>query len=406
LRGSAPGVRYADDYRTVSERRILEMLLLAGSAYEEDSAKALAESREALSRWIDMGLEFRSTPDGGRLFDPVEVVNLLKRLGLEGRDPYWAERYIGTGRRLVTDLAARSDDGFTVKFRRRFNLAATAPGKTVRLRAPLPLAGVHGEALCVEPFVEGATDASPTLSDGRVEARLILAGQGDVTLGATVVLPAAAASARASDGGDDPAYLKPREGLIVVTDRVAALSRRLAGPDVDPAAAVRAYWTYLLDELICGALHYDQISPETPCDWALDIGWYDCQLGSALFVALCRARGIPARVVGGHVLYRRAPTNHYWAEVWLDEGGWTPFDFLSWDLSLGGQDSQWRDHFYGRIDARMVTQRLPYQFTGSLGLPMPRAWHIVQTAADEGVEICLEGVDGRAVYSDFVAVAP
>jgi hypothetical protein len=54
----------------------------------------------------------------------------------------------------------------------------------------------------------------------------------------------------------------------------------------------------------------------------------------------------------------------------------------------------------------MVTQRLPYQFTGSLGLPMPRAWHIVQTAADEGVEICLEGVDGRAVYSDFVAVAP
>ena len=36
-----------------------------------------------------MGLGARLDATGERLFDPVEVVNVLKRLGLEGRDSFW-----------------------------------------------------------------------------------------------------------------------------------------------------------------------------------------------------------------------------------------------------------------------------------------------------------------------------
>jgi hypothetical protein len=57
----------------------------------------------------------------------------------------------------------------------------------------------------------------------------------------------------------------------------------------------------MIDELACGPVHYDQVTPATPCDWVLESGWYDCQLGSAFLVALARARGIPARIVGGYV---------------------------------------------------------------------------------------------------------
>jgi hypothetical protein len=161
----------------------------------------------------------------------------------------------------------------------------------------------------------------------------------------------------------------------------------------------------MMDELICGAVHYDQIPAEGPCDWIVQTGWYDCQLGSALFVALCRARGIPARVIGGHVLYRRAPTNHYWVEVWLEEKGWTPFDFLSWDLSLGGRDLQWRDHFYGQIDNRMVTQVLPFEFTGAVGVALPNVWHILQTVKGSGVAISLGAVNTEPLYSDIVSIS-
>jgi hypothetical protein len=105
------------------------------------------------------------------------------------------------------------------------------------------------------------------------------------------------------------------------------------------------------------------------------------------------------------VLYRRAPTNHYWAEVFLGDAGWTPFDLLSWDLSVGGRDPEWRNHFFGRLDPRMTTQILPLDFTGALGAPMPAQWHMLQSAASGGVAIRLTSLSGRTVYKDVVCVA-
>ena len=66
--------------------------------------------------------------------------------------------------------------------------------------------------------------------------------------------------------------------------------------------------------------------------------------------------------------------------------------------------SDWRDHFCGRIDDRMITQLFPLEFTGSLGVAMPNAWHIIQTAKDDGVEISFVGLDDRPIYSDFVSI--
>jgi hypothetical protein len=397
------GFSVSNEYRTVAESRILDALLLAGSAYEQDNPEAITTTRQALDRWIGMGLGVRRGPAGERLFDPVEVVNFLKHLGRQGRDSFWANRYVLTGRRLVSDLSANAERSYTIHFNRTFSLRSVPIGKRVRLRVPLPLVDVHGTDMNVVPTVEGSTDASLTVTDGRLEARVLVQGR-PVSICVKLNFRAPVSVPSVLDDRDRSAYLKPREGLIIVTDRVNALAQALAGLKGDPLSKVRAFWNYMLDELSCGALHYDQIPAQAPCDAALESGWYDCQLGSALFAALCRARGIPARLVSGHVLYRRAPTNHYWAEVWLDEKGWTPFDFLCWDLSLGGNDSQWRDHFYGRVDDRMVTQLLPFKFTGYPGVGIPDNWHMLQTAIDGGIEVSLSGIDGEPVYSDFVSI--
>lgn len=404
VRNLARGVRFADFYRTVPESRILDMLLLGGWAYERGTPEAVVETKRALNSWVDMGLGVQFGPMGERLFDPVEVVNVLKSLGMAGRDSFWAERYVATGRRMVTDLAAESRGPFVVIFKRTFNVRPSAKGKVLRLRAPLPLTSIYGDNLEIVPFVEGALDAPLSITDGRLEARLA-ANPGTLTLGASLRFTPGTSSERDMSPADKVAYLKPREGLIVVSNAVSALATKLAAPSVTATSAVQSFWRYMIDELACGAIHYDQVPADAPCDMILDTGWYDCQLGSALFIALCRARGIPARLAGGHVLYRRAPTNHYWAEVWLDENGWVPFDFLSWDLSLGGADLQWRDHFYGRIDKRMITQILPFKFTGAVGVEMPNQWHIVQTAQEEGVLISLLAVGGHAIYSDFVSIS-
>ncbi|MDX1478115.1 MAG: transglutaminase domain-containing protein [Saprospiraceae bacterium] len=52
----------------------------------------------------------------------------------------------------------------------------------------------------------------------------------------------------------------------------------------------------------------------------------DCTEYSELMVALCRARGIPARIVYGAVARPSRNPHHNWVEVHLSDYGWVPFD--------------------------------------------------------------------------------
>jgi Transglutaminase-like superfamily len=396
-----PGHRFGDRYRNTPQARIVEMLVLLGHAYETDRDKARVAALEALERWIGLGLPTRH--EGRvRLFDPVEVLNFFKAAGVEGRDDFWAEHFVATHRRCVEDLAALGKEvSFQLDFRRRFHLAG--PADRLRLRMPLPLLETHGDSLSVEPIMETAGEIRIELAPGRLEARVTAARPGDLTIGAALAFSARRREGASGGQLDDKArelYLRPREGLIVVSERVRSLASSLAAGADEAVAVLRAFWDYVMDELTSGAIHYDQVSTDAPCDWVLDTGWFDCQLASALFVALCRARAIPARQIGGQLLYRRLPTNHYWAEAWIEDQGWLPVDFLSWDLSRGGRDKAWRDKFFGRLDPRMVTQIMPLSFTGALGVPLPADFILLQTQSGDSVEISLGAADGTPVYTD------
>ncbi len=52
----------------------------------------------------------------------------------------------------------------------------------------------------------------------------------------------------------------------------------------------------------------------------------DCTEYADLFVTLCRAKEIPARVVAGCIAEYGANPNHHWAEVFIHKMGWIPFD--------------------------------------------------------------------------------
>ncbi len=66
-------------------------------------------------------------------------------------------------------------------------------------------------------------------------------------------------------------------------------------------------------------------------DWgavkALTLKKGDCTEYSDLFVALCRAKNIPARFAAGYtVRFDDISPKHNWAEVFLQDCGWVPFD--------------------------------------------------------------------------------
>ncbi len=50
-----------------------------------------------------------------------------------------------------------------------------------------------------------------------------------------------------------------------------------------------------------------------------------CTDYAMLMVALCRANGIPARVVSG-IIISDNPQNHSWVEVWFEKYGWVTFE--------------------------------------------------------------------------------
>lgn len=419
LRSSSPGIRTDDRYRTVPEKQIIDMLLVAAFVYELEAGQreaAVARIASALDNWIRLGLGYRMSTGGERTFDPVEVINRMKWFGYHGLDDFWINHFIGTSRAFFAEWTTGSSDGspglkryepvrFNVHLRRTFDLTGIEAGQKLRLRLPLPIAQ-SSERVEIEPQIASDLFARVSRSEGRLDFQFAAPSRPDVEIAAKICLSTDGRSrddlSQSPAAGAIETYLRGSEGLIRVTPRIRALSKQLAGARESQLAVSTKLFHYVVDELMCGLVHYDQVNADAPGDWVLDSGWYDCQLGSALFVSLCRACGIPARILSGHMMYRLAPGFHYWAEVWIEGKGWVPFDFLTWDLSQAGRDMHWRNAFAGSIDYRFVTQCFPLTFTGPMSIRFPSSWHLVNAPFGKGMEIRFTELGGKLIYCDRI----
>jgi transglutaminase-like putative cysteine protease len=417
-----PGFKPKPDarYRSIPESSIIELLLLVSWAIEVDAGDrepAWAAASDALGCWISNGLGYQLNSDGTRLFDPVEVINFMKWAGVTGQDRYWRDHFVKTHRAFVSEFQpAAVDSGvanayppnrFLMKLRRTFDLQNFAEGASVRLRAPLPLTGAYLDDLQVTPVILGGSQSDVAIRQQCIEARLKVSLERAVTIGGdfSFTAPSPTGEGVPLTPRERELYLRNSEGLIQVTPRIEAQAKVLSGDSTSTQEIVGAVWSYMLDTLFSGMVRYSDVPPDAPGDWVLDHGWYDCQLGAALLVSLCRARGIPARIVSGHLLYRVQPISHYWAEIWFDGVGWRPFDVICWDLSMAGRDPAWRDLFAGQIDYRAVTQCFPQAFTGPMSVRFSPAWHMVQVGARDGVDIAYtDAENGSLIYRDQVSV--
>jgi len=77
---------------------------------------------------------------------------------------------------------------------------------------------------------------------------------------------------------------------------------------------------------VTGHLKYVFIEDSRGALWAARSGRGDCNEYSSLFVALCRAKRIPARLAFGYSTSWTNTPRHAWAEAYLREYGWVPFD--------------------------------------------------------------------------------
>lgn len=83
--------------------------------------------------------------------------------------------------------------------------------------------------------------------------------------------------------------------------------------------------------------------------YLLDNGVGECGDYSALFIALCRASGIPARPVVGYWAISGSNQTHVWAEFYLEGVGWIPVD-----VTIGQMEKENRDYYFGNMDNQRV----------------------------------------------------
>ena len=427
------GVNLTGRYTIVPEPEVLHAVALCGWLSELQRGHwriAQEGAKQSLERWIAQGLR-HVVRDGERLFDVSEVLNHCLKEGRLGGDATW-DRFLAQGRVQaltfrepegtappVTDATGRHDPvQWHLSLRREFNLDARPPGPMLRLRVPIPYEDSTQEALQVQPVLPAGARMQLRRARESLEARLAAAdapGQ-RITLGVDVsarvyqrriALDPDRVAAYDPQSLEYALYTRPRDGLIRLSPEVQRLAAEVSGGLTNPWHIAEALWSYLCDRLILNFVHLTELDPEDPLGSVLRHGWCDCYVGAALFASLCRARGVPARVTGGILLYPSIGYFHYWAEVLIPPYGWVPMDPTSWSLAAGeGGKGYWAGFFRGRIDYRLKTECLPNIVTGPVGVRFPPEWYLVQTFEDGQTQIAYyDRASGALLFRDRLRVS-
>ncbi len=125
-------------------------------------------------------------------------------------------------------------------------------------------------------------------------------------------------------------YLKEEGKIDVSNSAIQQAAATISGVDQNDLA--RNIYHYVLDTM----------TPEDTPDLytasqALGRKRGDCEDYSLLMTALCRAKGIPARIALGF-MRTTTDTAHAWVEVYLDDYGWVPMDPVNGDGGLAYGD--------------------------------------------------------------------
>jgi transglutaminase-like putative cysteine protease len=139
-------------------------------------------------------------------------------------------------------------------------------------------------------------------------------------------------------------FLRPEKYVQVDDERIAELAKKFAGTRRPAPQIARAVYDYVIENTEFRLI--DGFGGATYC---LEKGCGECGDYCALFVALCRAAGVPARPVNG---FWADQTNgwHCWAEFMLPTGEWVPVD-----PQVADRNSAQRNFYFGSMDNRRVS---------------------------------------------------
>jgi len=121
---------------------------------------------------------------------------------------------------------------------------------------------------------------------------------------------------------DDPLYkyYTRTQEFMELTPEVIGLAEQIVGEEKNPWLKARAIYSWCVDNISY------KYPPNRGIRFSLPRRSGDCGCYGFIFVSLCRAVGIPARMVNGHWACAAKMNYHVWAEFYLPHFGWIPAD--------------------------------------------------------------------------------
>jgi len=133
-------------------------------------------------------------------------------------------------------------------------------------------------------------------------------------------------------------YTKSEELIEADDPAIRAKAQQIVGDETNPYKKARLIYDWVLDHM-----RYQLIEGLGGARFTFERGYGECGDYTALFCALLRAVGVPARPVVGYWAESGQPT-HVWAEFYLPSYGWVPTD-----PSIGDEGDP--DSYFARLDA-------------------------------------------------------
>lgn len=135
---------------------------------------------------------------------------------------------------------------------------------------------------------------------------------------------------------------------------IVRIANHAAGEETNPYLMARKFYDYVIDNsryqlMGKGLLGARQL---------VTTGKGECGDYSALFIALSRARGIPARPVVGYWAISGIEQTHVWAEFYVQPFGWIPVD-----PTVGQANPDQREYYFGNMDNQRIILNKGYNLT-------------------------------------------
>jgi transglutaminase-like putative cysteine protease len=148
-----------------------------------------------------------------------------------------------------------------------------------------------------------------------------------------------------TDASEYQPYTWPEKYIESDDPEIIQLADEIAAGETNPYRLERKFYNYIIGHFYYKVLHQGLNGAK----YLLKNSRGECGDYAALFVALSRAKGIPARPVAGYWAISGQDQTHVWAEFYLEGYGWIPVD-----PTAGQRNGAKLNYYFGNMDNQRV----------------------------------------------------